>query len=731
MCVYRLGLELAGAERHEPILFRARTPRTQQPSDTRTERGKRRVGNSHREKVPHPVPALLPSPRENAVDRRRKTAKFLAAARTRRGTEDFAADWWVALVEKEGKEGGEERESQRGFIDCEAAASWKKTFQMFLLVGAPNWAAPEPRLSLKKKFEALSNPNPIHTKPQETAMAGGEGSSRSKSAKRKAEAMKEVVATDEATPVGETKEISRWRSAHGHEYPIEETEELTVWKAFYEVGFGMPTCDFFRLPRAKAGATSKRGEGSKRAAATDLSAPVPKRARTLPKPRQVSTARQPLSEEEIIHNIFNPASTPYAGSVPVVEENYPAGPVAVEQEPEEEFTLGEPEIPMRPTIMAPEAVVPEEPRRNPETTLPEVLSAAPATDPPEPVEAQVEDTIAEVLADIEQLAERHDQNNTEPPSNVGTSQTSEAVAVPETERSRGKQAEQSSQEQVIEEIPRAPRSTEAEEEIGNFRIGTFEYLLDAEENEEHIDRGLYHAERAVAYFKAVGEASRQKTEYIRNISLMHAKAECLQKELEREREDRRAQEVEDANMIRTLHLRSKELSVEKNDLKKKLATAKSELKEALKTLFAEHNVIKEQLRVAVQQRKDADVQLIQVIEQQKKTVKDLEDAREDNKHLSEELVQLRENLADKKTLDEKLEQTTRRMSELEEAMQQMKKSDEYLAEALKRIALLEKGANRPCGSAILPGSSEGHASKDHPKPEAEPIAEAIAQSLKL
>nr|CAB3446759.1 unnamed protein product [Digitaria exilis] len=114
---------------------------------------------------------------------------------------------------------------------------------------APNWAAPEPRLSLKKKFEALSK----------TAMAGGEGSSRSKGAKRKAEAMKEVVMTEEVAPAGDipcvedpisdwptstlkekyiknletdgflaAQEISRWRCAHGHEYPTEETEELAV-----------------------------------------------------------------------------------------------------------------------------------------------------------------------------------------------------------------------------------------------------------------------------------------------------------------------------------------------------------------------------------------------------------------------------------------------------------------------------------------------------------------------
>nr|CAB3460294.1 unnamed protein product [Digitaria exilis] len=773
---------------------------------------------------------------------------------------------------------------------------------------APNWAAPEPCLSLKKKFEALSNPNPIHAKPLETAMAGGEGSSRSKSAKRKAEAMKEVVTTDEAAPGGDipciedpisywptsilkekyiknleadgflaTQEISRWRCAHRHEYPTEETEELTgmkpvyldyatkeslkdwqkewfyawnhqpqlpscsgnplVMKPFWSETIGidqameipkllnmitdlkaqglteamvyrsfllrriqpykqrcnpgysysgetdpsrnttgdMPDRRIIQLlknlppldptnaeeatllarcvdpgvrdqvrqhkrrtenapaseepdephaqieqqvseePRTKAGATSKRGEGSKRAASSELNAHVPKRARTLPKPRirvipeektkislqpkmpssvgiangeigtsrsqQSGIAQQPLLEEEIIHNIYNPFST--SG-----KRTLPSWSIAPEQEAEEEFTLGELEIPMRPSTLEepaidhaavePEAAVPEESREMPETTLPEVQPAA-SSSLPVLVEAQVEETIAEVLADIEQLVTQ--ANTAEPPSVMETFQVG-AKAVPEAECSRGKQAETSAQEQTIEEIPRVPKGTGAEEEIGSFRIRsfdpmlnpnlqTFEYILDAEEDEEHIDRGLYHAERAVAYFKAVGKASRKKTEYIHNISLMHAKADRLQKELEREREDRKLQEAEDANVIRTLHLRTKELAAEKEDMKKKLSSKMTDWsnlanrhEEALKTLSAEHDIIKEQLRVVVQQRKDADLQLIQ-------------------------------------TLDEKLEQATKRMSELEEAMQQMKKSDEDLAEALKRISLLEKAAN-PVVKVLVP-----------------------------
>ncbi|KAF8754437.1 hypothetical protein HU200_011473 [Digitaria exilis] len=692
--------------------------------------------------------------------------------------------------------------------------------------GAPNWAAPEPRLSLKKKFEALSN--------------------RGKGSKRKAEAMKQVVTTEETTSAGDmpiigdsisdwptsilkekhikaleadgfvpAQEISQWRSAYGHEYPTEETEEITyeARRALYvslppldptnpEEAALLARCvdpgvrDQVRMksaiedpdepmvklepqvpeePQAKSGATSRGTERSKRPAPSESQAPVPKKARTLPKPRartipeerakvspqprtassveivigeigtsmpqQSSSARRALSEEEILHEIFNPASAPFEGTTPIVEEPCPAGPSTTGQEVEEEFTLGEPEIPMRPSTMAealvdhmavePEAAVPEEPRVVPETTLPEVQAAMPS-DPPAPEEAQVEETIAEELAVIEESEqERRDQSSAQPPSVTVTTQ-----AGAEAECSRGKQTEATTPEQEIEEIPRVPQSTGAEEEGRSFRIGsfdpmfnpnpqTFEYILDAEEDEQHIDRGLYHAERAVAYFKAVGEASRKKTEYLHNISLMHAKADRLQKELEREREDRKLQEAEDANMIRTLHLRTKELAAEKEDMKKKLAAAKSELKgaqqqlataqskmtdwsnvanryeEALKTLSADHEGVKEQFRVAVQQRKDADEQLVQILEQQKQLAKNLEGAREENNRLSRDLVQAQKHLADKKVLDEKLEQAARRMSELEEELRLMKKSDDDLAEALNRISQLEKAAN-PVMKALVP-----------------------------
>nr|CAB3504899.1 unnamed protein product [Digitaria exilis] len=112
-------------------------------------------------------------------------------------------------------------------------------------------------------------------------------------------------------------------------------------------------------------------------------------------------------------------------------------------------------------------------------------------------------------------------------------------------------------------------------------------------------------------------------------------------------------------------------------------------------------LLKEELRVAVKQRKDADEQLFQVLEQQKQLAKNLEDAREENNRLSRELVQAQKHLADKKVLDEKLEQAARRMSELEESLRLMKKSNDDLAEALNRIALLEKAAN-PVVKALVP-----------------------------
>nr|CAB3453970.1 unnamed protein product [Digitaria exilis] len=596
-------------------------------------------------------------------------------------------------------------------------------------------------------------------------MADGEGSSRSKGAKRKAEAMKEVAPTDEAAPAGDVPLP-----------PLDptNTEEASLLARCVDprVRDQILTCHLLMVnnryqknpvprqgqpPREVKKPKGQQQQNYKRLCPREHELVIPdERAKVSPQPKtsssvgtafgeigtsmpqQGSSARQPLSDEEILHNIFNPVSAPFKRTTPVVEEPCPAGPSVPEQETEEEFTLGEPEIPMRPSTMEeppvdhaavePEATVPEEPRVMPETTLPGVQTAVPSG-LPVPEGVQVEETVAEVLADIEHLVTQ--ANSAEPPSVTETTQIRA-----EAECSRGKQAEASTQEQIIEEIPRVPMSTGTEEEIGSFRIGSydpmlnpnpqgFEYILDAEEDEEHIDRGLYHAERAVAYFKAVGEASRKKTEYIHNISLMHAKADRLQKELERERQDRKLQEAEDADMIRTLHLRTKELVAEKEDMKKKLSAAKAELKgvqqqltttqrkmtdwsnlanrheEALKTLSAEHDAIKEELRVAVQQRKDADAQLIQVIEQQKKLAKDLEDARGEKNQLSKELVQARKNLADKEALDEKLEQATRRMSELEESLRLMKKSNDDLAEALNRISLLEKAAN-PVVKALVP-----------------------------
>nr|CAB3489501.1 unnamed protein product [Digitaria exilis] len=49
--------------------------------------------------------------------------------------------------------------------------------------------------------------DPIHTKSQEIPMAGGEGSSQGKGSKRKAEAMKQVVTTEETVSAGEMPSI--------------------------------------------------------------------------------------------------------------------------------------------------------------------------------------------------------------------------------------------------------------------------------------------------------------------------------------------------------------------------------------------------------------------------------------------------------------------------------------------------------------------------------------------
>nr|CAB3503748.1 unnamed protein product [Digitaria exilis] len=266
-------------------------------------------------------------------------------------------------------------------------------------------------LNHAKSSTSSPNPNPIHTKSRKTAMASGEGSSRSKGTKRRAEAMKEVVTTEKAAPTGDmpsiedpisdwptsnlkdkhiktleadgflaAQEISRWRCAYVHEYPTEETEELTGMRPVYleyttkeslkdwqKEWFypwnqqpqlpsrsgnppipellnmirdlkaqGLTGAMVYRLPpldptnaeeasllarcvdpgvrdqvrqckqpaieepdephahveqqvpeesQAKAGMTSKRGEEPKRTATIELNAPVPKRARTLSKPR--------------------------------------------------------------------------------------------------------------------------------------------------------------------------------------------------------------------------------------------------------------------------------------------------------------------------------------------------------------------------------------------------------------------------------------------------------------
>jgi hypothetical protein len=88
--------------------------------------GARRVGNPHREKVPHPGRAWHGRRCDSARDRRRRTAKFFAGARSRRAerggelrVRPRIGGWRRKAPRKGGRRGtGEAR--QRRFIDCEA-----------------------------------------------------------------------------------------------------------------------------------------------------------------------------------------------------------------------------------------------------------------------------------------------------------------------------------------------------------------------------------------------------------------------------------------------------------------------------------------------------------------------------------------------------------------------------------------------------------------------------------
>ena len=62
---------------------------------------------------------------------------------------------------------------------------------------------------------------------------------------------------------------------------------------------------------------------------------------------------------------------------------------------------------------------------------------------------------------------------------------------------------------------------------------------------------------------------------------MHAKAERLEQELKKEREDRDALEKNHSEQIQALHLQMATLSEEKDDMKKRLAVTKNELKGTL------------------------------------------------------------------------------------------------------------------------------------------------------
>lgn len=77
--------------------------------------------------------------------------------------------------------------------------------------------------------------------------------------------------------------------------------------------------------------------------------------------------------------------------------------------------------------------------------------------------------------------------------------------------------------------------------------------------------------------QAVGESSRQKTDYIHWMIQMHAKVERLEQEL-KEREERDAPEEKDVETIRTLHIQMAKFLEEKDGLKKKLRASQNELK---------------------------------------------------------------------------------------------------------------------------------------------------------
>lgn len=191
-------------------------------------------------------------------------------------------------------------------------------------------------------------------------------------------------------------------------------------------------------------------------------------------------------------------------------------------------------VPRAPSTVVPTGVGQEESRVEPQVTEvttatiqadPSSLAENPATTLPEQAgrnEVSGVDPNAVTLATIEQLmmqvvveetkALRGAQGINEPPGNLESSKFARLKSVAEAGCSRVNQIEETTQEEEIEHIPRMPPPREVEEEAGNFCIGiydpvvdpnpqAFDYVLDVDEDDGYIERGLYDAERTIAYFK--------------------------------------------------------------------------------------------------------------------------------------------------------------------------------------------------------------------------------------
>ena len=87
--------------------------------------------------------------------------------------------------------------------------------------------------------------------------------------------------------------------------------------------------------------------------------------------------------------------------------------------------------------------------------------------------------------------------------------------------------------------------------------------------------------------------------------------------------------------------------------------------ERVKELSAEKEDLTRKLEAEKKFCKDADRQIIQLIDQNKKAAKDLQDARDDNQRMAQELVQLWSSLVEKQSLDEKLQKNAEKLTEME------------------------------------------------------------------